>query len=92
MIPVLVSEAAVHHNSASSSAAIDVIKICHFCLHRQVLALEDVALLCTVVSNTPMAYRYDNPASSAAANKIVAFILALEEPELICTVDSDTGV
>jgi hypothetical protein len=56
------------------------------------LALEDVALLCNVVSNTPVAYRYDNPASSAAANTTVAFVLALEEPELLCSVDSDTGV
>jgi hypothetical protein len=36
-------------------------------------------------------YRYDFPASSAAANTVVSIIAALEEQELLCTVVSSTG-
>jgi hypothetical protein len=47
------------------------------------VALEDAELFCTVVSNTDTAYRYDFPASTAAANTIVSIVTALEELEFI---------
>jgi hypothetical protein len=87
-VPEPVSKTTVLNNSASSSAATDVIKKlpifpsslkyrCQF-----VAALEDVGLLCTVVLDTGTSM-YNYLASSAAANTMIVFVAvaALEDAE-----------